>query len=120
MSLKNLNQNPQAVKRPRAYHRQRWGRWQLDAWKHNLVFCADWGNYSYTVDLSRITSSAQMLDWIFQFKGRGDPQDMADLLQAFHDILHPQANLCSSGADKRLQRNFLRDNLNKTPAARAA
>ena len=80
------------------YHHRRWGAWELDAKRLALVHAPD----GYEVDLEDINSSAAMLDWIFQIERWATPQELADLLQALRDIFHPQATLCSGGADKRI------------------
>jgi len=56
----------------------------------------------YEIDLEDINSSAAMLDWVFQIERWATPQELADLLQALRDIFHPQATLCSGGADSRI------------------
>src|SRR5437763_13666286 len=81
----------------RLVHGRTWGVWRLDAKRLALV------HKLYEVDLEDITSSAAMLDWIFQIRRWATPQDIADLLAALHDIFHPQANLCSGGVDKRIE-----------------
>ena len=79
-----------------------WGNWRLDSSNLALVHAAD----KYPIDLERMNSAAQMLDWIFQVNKKArevyPAQDLADLLQALQDILDPQANLCGGGARKRL------------------
>ena len=79
-------------------HRQRWGDWWLDAKRLCLVLRRN----VYEVDLETIDSSAELLDWIFQVRKWATPEELVDLLTAFHDILHPQANLCAGGKEKRL------------------
>jgi hypothetical protein len=63
----------------------------------------------YDIDLLTMTSSAQMLDWIFQASprmtgGLEGSEMLAGLVQALDDIFQPQANLCSGGRSKRLSR----------------
>jgi hypothetical protein len=53
------------------------------------------------VDLERCNSSAQILDWIFHYRGRLAEKEMWDLLLAIEVILQPRANYCSCGVDKR-------------------
>ena len=52
--------------------------------------------------LNTFTSSAKILDWIFQLRQKTwvTDQDAADLLQAIQDIFSPQANYCSFGVDR--------------------
>jgi hypothetical protein len=54
---------------------------------------------AYEVDVERIRCSSGMLDWIFQINGKSwaDARVVKDLVNAFDDIFHPQANLCSGG-----------------------
>ena len=79
-----------------------WGNWRLDSGSLELVHAAD----EYPIDLERMNSAAQMLDWIFRINKKPrevyPAQDLADLLQALQDILDPQANLSGGGASKRL------------------
>lgn len=89
---------------PEIYNRQEWGSWTIE--RDNLTLNFREGRHSYQIDLEPIYSSAQVLDWIFQVRGKGwaSPKVMADLLEAFHDIFHPQATLCSGGDYKFLNR----------------
>jgi hypothetical protein len=100
---------------PPLLHGRKWGDWTLDIERLCLVhlaFPVDLGNGSgrtegvppytafwgdYEIDLERACDSAAMLDWIYQIRGKGwaSARVMKDLLEAFHDILHPQGNLCS-------------------------
>ena len=69
------------------------------------------GRREYEVDLEECADSAQVLDWIFQIRGKAwaDARTISDFLNALHDILHPQQNLCSGGANKQIKpRDFLR------------
>jgi len=93
------------------FHGRRWGGWMLDAKRHVLVLIKD----GYEIDLETIDSSAEMLDWIFQVRRWTTPEEMADLLKAFRDIFHPQANLCSCGADLRIENptDFLQRRIKK-------
>jgi hypothetical protein len=79
-----------------------WGNWRLDTGSLELVHETD----EYRIDLERMNSAAQMLDWIFQINKKPreayPAQDLADLLQALQDILDPRTNLCDGGASKRL------------------
>ncbi len=79
-----------------------WGNWRLDPGSLELVHAAD----EHPIDLERMNSAAQMLDWIFRINKKPrevyPAQDLADLLQALQDILDPQANLSGGGASKRL------------------
>jgi len=56
----------------------------------------------YEIDLERVSSCAEMLDWIFQIAGKtwGTPMNLGHLVRALDDIFHPQETLCSGGAAK--------------------
>jgi hypothetical protein len=73
-----------------------WGGWKLDPKLLTLTFDG------YEVDLEELTDSAQILDGIFQVRGKTwvTPEVMADFLEAVNDLLHPQANYCSMGVGK--------------------
>ena len=75
-----------------------WGDWSFDP--EYLTLDHESG---YQIDLEEIDSSAAILDWIFQVRGKswGDKQTLYDLINAFRDILDPQANYCSFEEDKR-------------------
>ena len=75
-----------------------WGSWSFNP--KTLTLDHEIG---YEIDLEEIDSSASILDWIFQVRGKNwaDAQTVYDLLNAFREILHPQANYCSYEEDKR-------------------
>ncbi len=81
-----------------------WGKWKLTLSTCELKYVVGPGQSLYNIDLETITSSSQMLDWIFQLRGKTyiTSQDLADLLHAFKDLFDPQHYLCSSGMDKRI------------------
>jgi hypothetical protein len=56
----------------------------------------------YEVDLEEMTTSAQMLDWIFQIRRKTwcTSEDAGDLLQLLDRLLHPQSSLCSGGTER--------------------
>ena len=90
-----------------------WEPWHLDA--DRRVLWTEGGGYCYEIDLDTCTSSAEVLDWICQINGKqwggSDAEHaaiVAGLVRAFADVLHPQANLCSSGRSRRLSRPQLR------------
>lgn len=89
-------------------HGQRWGEWQLDAYRLTLDF-APGDVWRYELDLEANHDSASLLDFVFQFHGKiwATPQVMADLLDAIHDIFDPQANLCSCGTNKQIPKGFV-------------
>jgi len=101
---------------PYPEHGDRWGKWEFDAKRLCLVF--DDGRYE--IDLEKITSSAPMLDWIFQvnMKAWASRKDVGDLIEAFDDLLRPQANLCSMGTDRQLDATkFLKEHIRTKKAA---
>lgn len=77
----------------------RWGDWVFDAERLTLGH----ERSEYEVDLERIQSSAAVLDWIFQIRGKGwaDAKTVYDLLHALFDILNPQRNYCPNEQDTR-------------------
>lgn len=74
-----------------------WGPWRLDAKLLTLTHIR-----GYEIDLERIHSSAEMLDWIFQVLHKiwCTPETTKGLLDAFDALFDPQANLCSMGHSK--------------------
>lgn len=79
-----------------------WGPWRLSDDRTELVH----QHWDYPVDLTRMTSSAEALDWIMQVAGRSwqDDVSLAGFVRALNDLLAPQANLCSFGRDRRISR----------------
>jgi len=78
---------------------RKWGDWELvDKPQFMLVNKA----HSYDIAMSEASSSAQILDWIFQLHQKRwmTPESVHDLLSAFTDILDPQANFCSMGIER--------------------
>ncbi len=75
----------------------KWGPWQLNTQHLSLVH-----ENGYEVSLQSCTSSAEILDWIFQIhaKSWADVPTVRGLLAAFSDILEPQANFCSGGVER--------------------
>lgn len=84
-----------------------WGPWRLDKSVYVLFPTTP---YRYEVDLEDCTTSAEVLDWIFQIAGKtwADDATIAGLVRALDDILHPQATLCSSGQSRSLTRSDVR------------
>ena len=80
-------------------HGQSWGGWHLDAERRVLGFTD-----GHEIHLERFNSSADMLDEIFEAHRRASSQDVADLLNAFVDIFHPQQRLRSCGDDFRIEK----------------
>ncbi|HXM95761.1 MAG TPA: hypothetical protein VOA64_16165 [Candidatus Dormibacteraeota bacterium] len=103
---------------PALFHGRRWGSWTFDLERLCLVHDAEpvtrregyLDEYvaflgDYEVDVELIRQSSQVLDWIFQIRGKGwaTSRVMRDLIEAFDDILKPQANLCGNGFNKVIQ-----------------
>lgn len=90
-----------------AHHRDtRWTGWELCAVHQCLVH----DGYGYCIDLIEITTPAEMLDWVFQIRGKGwteGKSELTGMLQAFYDILNPQSTLCGGGRSRRLTRRVI-------------
>jgi hypothetical protein len=73
--------------------------WQYDVERLVLVH----NETGYEVDLERMRSSAEMLDWIFQIRPKRwvTSKTMADLLEALEILLEPQAHYCGCGRNLR-------------------
>tara|TARA_B100001996_G_scaffold25194_1_gene19451 strand:+ start:427 stop:1134 length:708 start_codon:yes stop_codon:yes gene_type:complete len=86
----------------------KWGDWHFN--KSNL--CLNLLPYPscthkypfYQIDLERVNSNSEILDWIFQINHKNlnlyGKNVVRDLINAFDDILDPQNNCCSSGKNK--------------------
>lgn len=84
-----------------------WGPWRLRLATAELIINPVPGaRGGYEVDLERCLTCADTLDWIFQVNAKvwATPAVMAGLLNALHDVLQPQSNLCSFGEPKVLTR----------------
>ena len=92
------------VRRPLPSQGDRWGNWEYDAKNFVLEYVENDGSHGYQVGLDDMTTSAQMLDWIFQVcvKTWVTQKDKGDLIDALQDLLHPQGTLCSGGQGKTL------------------
>lgn len=95
--------------------RPSWGPWKLDPETFELYTDPASVGYSYAVDLETCTTSAEVLDWIFQINTKqwapddhGNAIIVAGLIRALRDLLDPQAHLCSSGLSKRLTKANIR------------
>ena len=53
------------------------------------------------IDFELCNSSAQILDWIFHYQSRITSEELGDMIEALQAILHPMANYCSNGVDKK-------------------
>jgi hypothetical protein len=82
-------------------HFEQWGGWDL---KRNgcLVFPGVYGKGAdgcYVVDLSRWSSTADILSWIMVIAGKdwADDACVVGFIQAINDILYRQIDTCSGG-----------------------
>jgi hypothetical protein len=72
----------------------------------------DW----HWIDFEQCNNSAQILDWIFHYQSRITAQELGDMIEALQAILHPMANYCSNGIDKKADGlKLLRDWLKPKP-----
>ena len=76
-----------------------WGPWTFERDSFSLVYTE--GRTPYCVDLRTCTDSAQVLDWIMQVEGRYG-YGVASFVTALRYVLHPQANMCRSGTNRRI------------------
>lgn len=86
-------------------HTSSWGRWTLNP--NNA--CLETQNPTYQIPVDEMTSSASILDWIFQIQEKtwASSQDVGDLVEAVADILG--RGVCGSGIDKTIDpKPFLR------------
>jgi hypothetical protein len=76
---------------------RRFGEWSYDPADLTLTHAG-----GYDIDLERCSTSAEMLDWIFQIASKTwcSPITLAGLVRAFDELLHPQGYLCSSGVER--------------------
>ena len=85
-----------AMKDPPIFDGQAWGPWTFNA--KNLTL----HRHGCEIDLERMTSSAEILNCIFQFTKKGwcTREDAGHLLDALNDLLKPQRNVCGMGRDR--------------------
>ena len=81
----------------------RWGDWTFNPMALSLVLEAD-GLPGYSINLRSITSSACMLEVIFDLRAQSwVPNDViADLIAAFQDLFDPRETLCGTGRDAKI------------------
>jgi hypothetical protein len=80
-------------------------RVQIGDWVYcskTLVLRYRKGTREYEVDLEQCLTSAELLDWIFQFARKRwvTRESVGDLVTILKLLLHPQANLCSYGKER--------------------
>jgi hypothetical protein len=89
---------------------RRWGPWQLS--NDGLTLEQEGQQIRHNwIDLTRCTTSAELLDTIFHAARHGEVSDacIAGLIRALDDLLDPMANLCSGGEPKTLSGPKLRE-----------
>ena len=75
---------------------------KIGAWTyHPETLVVSYGLDEYEVDLEQCSTSAGMLDWIFQFRSKSwaTSEAVGDLVMILHRLLHPQGSLCSRGVE---------------------
>ena len=75
-----------------------WGNWKFNPELLTLTY----EPFFYQLDLERMSSSAQILDFIFQAHTLAclTDKDKSDLLKAIDGTLYPQNNYCSFGVER--------------------
>lgn len=74
-----------------------WGLWSFDPSRLALVLELA-GSRKHSIDLKKMTSSACLLDSIFEVKEKewASNEIVADLLAAFQDLFDPRVNICTN------------------------
>jgi hypothetical protein len=77
---------------------QTWGPWVFHA--DTLTLCHE--HEYYEIDLEDLDTCAGLLDCLFQITAKVwcSPEDAGCLIEAFRELLNPQANLCSFGQEQ--------------------
>lgn len=105
---------------PKLRHGQKWGNWTLDLRLLTLNYSEGKGR-GYEIDLEDMTDSAPMLDWIMQMSAKPwmTPEQLGHLVRALDEVFHPQAYICSFGANHEINpRKHVRaraDGVRRTP-----
>lgn len=84
--------------------KHKYGKWTFREDNNTLQLPEGYPYGAYYFDLDRTHSSAAVLDQIFQISGKiwATPRITKSLLTAITELVDPQANLCSGGAEKTL------------------
>lgn len=79
-----------------------WGSWSFNAGALTLDLKRE-GAPVHSIQLRGITSSACMLDIIFELKRKqlADNEVIGDLVTALQDLFDPHVNLCGGGRDRK-------------------
>jgi hypothetical protein len=93
-----------AMEFPTPQHGHHWGPWRYDAERLVLVYDDPAGEEAYEIDLEECRDSAEVLARILPLSQKAwmAREAVGHLVQAFDDLLDPQANLCSFGRSRRL------------------
>jgi len=82
-----------------------WGPWKYHRDIFTLCYAPRDHHWGYEIDLERCSTSAEMLDWIFQVSNKVEwcvnREDIGQLIQALQDLMCPQATLCSFGTNNK-------------------
>ena len=80
-----------------------WGSWSFNPGELSLDLMRD-GLPVHSIHLRTITSSACMLDVIFDLKSRSwaNNEVVGDLVTALQDLFDPRVTLCGGGRDRTL------------------
>jgi hypothetical protein len=78
-----------------------WGPWKFHRHNFTLDYEPRDKHWWYQLDLEDCTSSAKLLDKIFQTSNKNESclsrEDVGHLIQALDDLLRPQSSLCGFG-----------------------
>ena len=96
-----------------------YGPWKFNS--KNLTLTHENG---YEIDVESWTTSAEVLDWIFQIHSKtwNNADTMQGLILAIEEIIDPQANLCSFGTEQgpivvsKVSKAAIRHNLVSAPS----
>lgn len=79
-----------------------WGPWKFHRHNFTLDYEPSDKHWWYQIDLEDCTTSAKLLDKIFQTSNKNESclsrEDVGHLIHALEDLLHPQGTLCSFGS----------------------
>jgi hypothetical protein len=86
-----------------AEQKANWGVWAFDIGELALVL-KDEESAPFSIPLRKVTSSACMLDFIFEVRSKkwATNEVVGDLITAFQELFDPHITLCGGGVDKKL------------------
>lgn len=76
-------------------NRTTWGLWHLEKSNWTLVHQEKNSNRKYEIDLEKVTTGDEILDWIFHVSDKAaqfTSHDVGDLIKALNDVLDPRSN----------------------------